>query len=198
MKRPGKASDRGEDGRLLAAVPQPDITAAEPALVRAAQGGDLRAFESLYRTHVGRVYGLCLRMSGSPDRAEELAQDVFVRAWRKLETFEGRSAFGSWLYRMAANAAIDARRSEIRRSAREVGTEDPSGAEPIRTAPGPEAGMDLDRAVAALPAGARAVFVLHDVEGYRHHEIAEMLGVAAGTCKAQLHRARKLLRETLR
>lgn len=174
-----------------------DRRAEEARLVRRAQAGDLSAFEELYRLNVGKVYGLCLRMSAEPSLAEELTQDVFVRAWEKLGSFRGESAFSSWLYPLAVNVALSERRSRRRREGRVMSTDDLTPFEP-KDRPAPEAGFDLERAMATLPPGARAVFVLHDVEGYHHEDIARLLGVATGTSKAQLHRARKLLREALR
>jgi RNA polymerase sigma-70 factor (ECF subfamily) len=168
--------------------------------VRRAQAGDRIAFEQLYRDNVGRVYALCYRMAGTADLAEELAQDVFVRAWQKLGSFRGESAFSSWLHPLTVNVALSERRSRRRRVARVMTTDDLTEFErpgPPTRSDGPESGFDLERALATLPPGARAVFVLHDVEGYKHEEIARMTGVAAGTSKAQLHRARKLLREVL-
>ena len=136
-------------------------------------------------------------MASDPALAEELTQDVFVRAWQKLASFQGRSAFSSWLYPLAVNVALSERRSRRRRTSREVTTDDLTPFErPDKPEP-PDSGVDLERAMASLPPGARAVFVLHDVEGYRHEEIANMTGMAEGTSKAQLHRARKLLRERL-
>jgi RNA polymerase sigma-70 factor (ECF subfamily) len=175
----------------------PVVDAGERRLVGQAREGNVGAFEALYRAHVGRVHAVCRRLVGDPIRAEELTQDVFVRAWERLESFQGRSAFGSWLYRLAVNLVIDAKRAEIRRSARETAAEDPAAWERPRPPREPGVGWDLERAIAALPPGARAVFVLHEIEGYRHEEIAEMAGLAEGTCKAQLHRARRLLREML-
>jgi RNA polymerase sigma-70 factor (ECF subfamily) len=170
----------------------------ERQLVVRAQAGDMAAFEELYRTHLGRVYALCYRMAGDATLAEELAQDVFVRAWQRLGTFRGESAFSSWLHPLAVNVALSERRARRRRTARMVGTDDPASFEKPDPRPsGPEPGFDLEKALDRLPPGARAVFVLHDVEGYRHDEIAEMTGVATGTSKAQLHRARRLLREAL-
>jgi RNA polymerase sigma-70 factor, ECF subfamily len=169
----------------------PDLT------VRRAQQGETAAFEQLYREHVGRVHALCLRLSGDPARAEELTQDVFVRAWEKLGSFQGKSAFGTWLHRLAVNVVLGDRRSEAVRVHRVFGTEEPERYERAGRAPEPGHAMDLERAIATLPPGARAVFVLHDVEGYRHEEIAAMQGSAVGTSKAQLHRARRLLREAL-
>lgn len=165
--------------------------------VRRAQQGDAGAFEQLYREHVGRVFALCLRISGDRGRAEELTQDVFVRAWEKLGTFQGKSAFGTWLHRLAVNLVLGDRRSEAVRVHRVFGAEEPEKYEKPGRAPDPGTAMDLERAIATLPPGARTVFVLHDVEGYRHEEIAAMNGSAVGTSKAQLHRARRLLREAL-
>jgi len=172
----------------------------EAELVRRAQAGDKIAFEQLYRDNVGRVYALCFRMAGTADLAEELAQDVFVRAWQKLGSFRGESAFSSWLHPLTVNVALSERRSRRRRVARVMTTDDLTEFErpgPPARSDGPESGFDLERALATLPPGARAVFVLHDVEGYKHEEIARLTGVATGTSKAQLHRARRLLREVL-
>lgn len=169
----------------------------DTALVERARAGDSAAFERLYRDHVGRIYALCLRLSGDGARAEELTQDAFVRAWQKLGTFRGESAFSTWLYRLTVNLVLGERRSEGRRHARVV-TEDLTEWEiamPAVSHPGEK--LDLERAIAALPPGARTVFVMHEVEGYGHQEIAELTGRAEGTCKALLHRARKLLREAL-
>ena len=174
-----------------------DRRATELRLVRQAQAGDLVAFERLYRDNERKVFGLCFRLSSDPALAEELTQEVFVRAWRKLSSFRGESAFSSWLYPLTVNVALSERRSRRRRDARIVATEDPASLERAPRSPAPEAGFDLEKAMAALPPGARAVFVLHDVEGRTHEEIAQLLGLAAGTSKAQLHRARRLLREAL-
>ena len=162
-----------------------------------AAAGDRRAFERLYRLHVSRVFSLCARMLNDPARAEELTQDVFVRAWEKLHLFRGEAAFGTWLHRMTVNVVLNARKSEGRlRSRFEDDDGDGMDALPARPlAPGDR--MDLDAAIAKLPRGARRVFILYDVEGYKHEEIAEMLGVTTGATKAQLHRARMLLRERL-
>jgi RNA polymerase sigma-70 factor (ECF subfamily) len=171
----------------------PDVQGSD--LVRRAQAGDRSAFRRLYEDHVGRVYALCLRLTGDSEDAMERTQDVFVRAWDKLGSFRGEAAFGTWLHRLAVNVVLADRRSAGRRERRM----DTAGTLGPRSQPAPRAGLavDLERAIAALPPGARAVFVLYDVEGYHHEEIAEMTGIAAGTSKAQLHRARKLLREAL-
>ena len=167
-------------------------------LVQRAQDGDLEAFRELYRENAGRVYAVCLRMAADAGRAEELTQEVFVRAWKKLGHFRGESAVASWLHRVAVNVVLESWRSEQRREARVQSAGDLSqlaGIPAPRLAP--EERIDLERAIASLPPGARMVYVLHDVEGYRHREIAKLTGSAVGTSKAQLHRARRLLMEAL-
>jgi RNA polymerase sigma-70 factor (ECF subfamily) len=169
----------------------------EPDIIRRAQAGDSAAFEQLYRAHSPRVYALCLRLSGGTrDEATELMQDVFIRAWRSLNGFRGDSAFSSWLHRLAVNAMLENARAEKRRTARVVRGDD-SMHDAAATSAQPGLNVDLERAIAALPEGARMAFVLHEVEGYQHAEIAKQLGIAEGTVKAQLHRARKLLIEAL-
>lgn len=169
----------------------------EGAVVRRAQAGDGAAFDQLYHASVERVHALCLRMTGERARAEELTQDVFVRAWDKLAGFRGESRFGTWLQRLAVNVVLRALRTEKRRLRRFPLADEPFDGYPAGPGTHPGDALDLERAIQGLPPGARAVFVLHDVEGYRHEEIAAMLGIAPGTCKAQLHRARRLLREEL-
>lgn len=165
--------------------------------VREAQAGDMAAYEELYRDNVGRIFGLCLRLAGNASLAEELTQDVFVRAWQKIGSFRGDSAFSTWLYPLAVNVALSERRARSRRTSRVFATDDLTPFDRPRKPAGPERGLDLERALGELPEGARAVFVLHDVEGFKHQEIADLTGIAAGTSKAQLHRARRLLREAL-
>jgi RNA polymerase sigma-70 factor (ECF subfamily) len=164
--------------------------------VRRAQQGDTAAFRTLYEAHVGRVFAVCLRIAGDRAEAEEHTQDVFVRVWERLASFRGDSAFSTWLHRLAVNEVLQARRTAGRRSSRVQLADAPERLEghprPPRT-PNP----DLERAVAELPEGARTVFVLHDIEGFQHDEIARLTGIAEGTSKAQLHRARRLLREAL-
>lgn len=169
-----------------------------PDAIRRAQGGDVEAFEAIYRVHSPRVYALCLRLSdgGSMD-ASELMQDVFIRAWRGLGTFRGDCAFTSWLHRLAVNAMLETARSEKRRTARVLPMKDPDSIGAYSASVTPDLQMDLERAIGKLPRRARMVFVLHDIEGYQHHEIADQMGTAVGTVKAQLHRARKLLIEAL-
>lgn len=186
---------------LVRAVPVFPPVAERPAamsdLLSLAQAGDEDAFASLYRAHVGRVHALCLRMAGDAHAAAELTQDVFVRAWEALPAFRGESALGSWLHRLAVNAFLGQRRSSGRREKRVQFAAEPGLLERPRDPGTPGLGMDLEQAIAALPERARLVFVLHDVEGYQHGEIAEMAGIATGTSKAQLFRARRLLREAL-
>jgi RNA polymerase sigma-70 factor, ECF subfamily len=174
----------------------PALSVQDERVVRA-RAGDEAAFESLYREHAGRVYALCLRLSGERGRAAELTQDVFVRCWEKLGTFRGESAFGSWLYRLAVNVVWMANRASRRREDRVMPVAEPDLHERGTTSAAAGLGIDLERAIATLPAGAREVFVLFDVEGYGHEDIARMTGIAVGTSKAQLFRARRLLRERL-
>lgn len=163
--------------------------------VRRAQAGEVGAFERLYRQHVGRVFAVCRRLAGETALAEELTQDTFVRAWHGLHTYAPGTSFTAWLSRIAVNVCLGERRERARRAQRETTSPDPETKAPTR--PAPEAGLDLERAIDRLPDAARIVFVLHDVEGFRHQEIAERLGVSAGTSKSQLHRARRLLKEAL-
>lgn len=167
--------------------------------VELARGGDQAAFERLYRANAGKIYALCWRLCGNDAAlAEDLVQEAFVRAWNKLDLFEGKSAFGTWLHRLAANVALSDRRIRLRRVGHETATDEAVE----RTATGDRdvsapLATDLEQAISALPERARTVLVLYDVEGYRHQEIAEMTGMAVGSSKAQLHRARHLVREAL-
>jgi RNA polymerase sigma-70 factor (ECF subfamily) len=164
--------------------------------VTLAARGDREAFEHLYREHVNMVFAICVRMSGDRVLAEELAQDAFVRAWEKLPQFRGESAFATWLHRLAVNVVLEARRGDRRRRARMDG-DDAMDADIVAPRTPYAERMDLAGAIAALPPGARTVFALHDIEGFKHEEIAEMLDITSGGSKAQLHRARRLLREAL-
>ena len=166
--------------------------------IRRAQSGDVDAFELLYREYAGRVYALCLRLkAGDTSEATELMQDVFIKAWRRLETFRGECAFSSWLHRLAVNTMLENARGDNRRIARVLPMDDTSRLAGAARSSGIDLKMDMEDAIASLPKGARLAFVLHDVEGYQHQEIAEQLSVSVGTVKAQLHRARRLLRERL-
>lgn len=186
--------------------PHPRQTSADGAPEPAPQAGDLRdaalaaagdkhAFERLYRAHVGRIHGLVRRMLGA-DEATEVTQDVFVRAWQKLGTFRGESAFGTWLHRVAVNVVLTRRAELGTRRDRFVQDDTVLAALPDRPG-GREMSLDFESAIDRLPPGARAIFVLHDVEGYRHEEIAGLMSISSGTSKAQLHRARMLLRRHL-
>src|SRR5438067_6155102 len=170
----------------------------DSADVALAAAGDRLAFERLYRMHANRVFSICARMSGSRVKGEELTQDVFVRTWEKLPQFRGESAFSTWLHRLAVNVVLNARKTEGKLASRteQSDVEDDRRDEMAR-APLHIERMDLAAAISKLPEGARKIFVLHDVEGYKHEEIAEMMGITSGGSKAQLHRARLLLREAL-
>lgn len=172
-------------------------TISEIDLIQRTKRGDRDAFEYLYRMHVGRVYGLCLRLTSDKGRAEEATQNVFVRVWEMIGSFRGESAFSTWLHRVAVNAVLIEKRKEHRLGARVQATGIPEEYESVDEPPFPGTSMDLEAAVASLPDRARSVFVLHDIEGYRHEEIADLLGVAVGTSKTHLHRARKILRGAL-
>jgi RNA polymerase sigma-70 factor (ECF subfamily) len=170
-------------------IAQADSERADVALAAA---GDQRAFERLYRLHVPRIHSLVRRMVGGEADPDELVQDVFVRAWQRLSTFRGEAAFGTWLHRLAVNLVLNWQKGESRGRRRfEAGADVDLAQAPRQQT---EAALDLEEAMRRLPAGARRVFVLHDVEGFRHEEIAELLGVTSGTSKAQLHRARMLMR----
>jgi RNA polymerase sigma-70 factor, ECF subfamily len=176
-----------------ASEPAPQADDLRDAALAAA--GDTRAFERLYRTHVGRIHALVRRMLGA-DEATEVTQDVFVRAWQKLGTFRGEAAFGTWLHRVAVNVVLS-RRAELG-TRRERFIQDDAVLATLPARPGGrDLGLDFEAAIGRLPEGARAIFVLHDVEGYRHVEIAGLMAISPGTSKAQLHRARMLLRRHL-
>ena len=179
----------------------PAARAEEAALIERCRQGDLGAFEEVYRAHAGRLYSLACRMLGNPSDAEDQLQEIFLTAHRKLGSFRGESSLGTWLYRLAVNLCLDYLRS---RTGRAIQLTDALDDDP----PGPDAGsrglaertvtkMDLERAIAQLPIGCRTAFVLHDVEGLEHREIAEVMGIAEGTSKSQVHKARLRLRGLL-
>ena len=177
-------------------VADTDIKADESALIRKAQRRDTRAFEALYRMHVDRVYGICLRMTGNVSEAEDCAQEAFIQAWNKMDKFRGDSAFSTWLHRIAVNAVL----GRIRKSKREqerIAVVGETESQKVETGDTGEM-RDLSEAVDRLPEGARNVFVLHAIYGYSHDEAGEMLGIATGTSKAQLHRAKRLLAQQLK
>jgi RNA polymerase sigma-70 factor (ECF subfamily) len=163
--------------------------------MRLALAGDARAFERIYRRHAARIHSLARRLLG-PEEADEATQDAFVRAWEKLSLFRGDALFGTWLYRLAINVMLGRRGSTARRQER-FGGGDPSVLPLSGRRERVDLKVDFERAVAELPAGARQVFVLHDVEGFTHEEIAAQLAVSVGTSKSQLHRARMTLRQYL-
>ncbi len=168
----------------------------EATLVARAQGGNARAFEALYRAHVDRVYGLCLRMTGNVGEAEDCTQEAFIQAWNKLDKFRGDSAFGTWMHRIAVNAVL----GRIRKSKRDqdrIQVVAETMSSPASIGDSGEL-RDLSDAIDRLPEGARHVFVLNAVYGYSHEESSDMLGIAVGTTKAQLHRARRLLAQQLK
>jgi len=177
-----------------------ELSATEERWVDKARAGDQLAFEQLYRSHCDRIYALCWRMCGG-DRAlaEDMVQEAFVRAWNKLHLFKGESKFGTWLHRLTVNVVLSDRRIRVKRLQREQEFSD----DLERVLVGERdvmAGLrkDLEAAIAGLPERARTVLVLYDIEGYQHNEIAEITGMAVGSSKAQLHRARKLVREILK
>jgi len=173
----------------------PPIQAVFDTDVALAAGGDSSAFERLYRTHVARIHGLARRMLG-PAEADEVTQDIFVRTWQKLGQFRGDSAFSTWLHRLAVNVVIERRRSFAIQ--RERMSDDPAALDLLTVGPArADLKVDFESAIEQLPPGAREIFVLHDVEGYKHREIAVMLEIATGTSKRQLHRARMLMRQHL-
>ena len=159
---------------------------------------DGAAFESLYRTHAKRIYSLAYRFAGNASEAEDLLQDIFLLAYRKRDGFRHEAALSTWLHRLAVNRCLDHVRS---RAARQDAQTEPLSADhppPDRTASSPITHLDLERAIAQLPDGCRVAFVLHDVEGYEHREVAKRLGIATGTSKSQVHKARLRLRRLLR
>jgi RNA polymerase sigma-70 factor (ECF subfamily) len=177
------------------------VRAADLELARRCRQGDTAAFEELYRAHAGRLYNLTYRMAGSTDEAEDLLQEVFLQAHRKLASFRGESSLGTWLYRLAVNHCLDFLRGRQARMTRATDSLDEEGAaEPAAVAPRVPTAisrLDLERAIARLPDGCRAAFILHDVEGFEHNEVAGLLGVSEGTSKSQVHKARLKLRAML-
>lgn len=196
----GRNDDREEMGTAAARVDH-DVTVHGQTtvedLVELAKSGDAQAFERVYRRTSDRVFALCLRMCADAEEAAELVQDVYVRVWQKLPSFRGDSLFTTWLHRLTANLVLQHRRSKGRRRAREVADPDLErfGRAAAQAMPGTR--VDLERAIASLPDRAREVLVLRDVRGYKYDEIAEMTGVSLGTVKAQIHRARGLVKEAL-
>ncbi|HEX6323848.1 MAG TPA: RNA polymerase sigma factor [Vicinamibacterales bacterium] len=180
-----------------AAVHQEDL-----ALAERCRSGDFEAFEALYREHSARLFSLAVRMMGNRHDAEDLLQEIFLTAHRKLPGYRGEARLGTWLFRLATNLCLDHLRSKAARMTKATSSiEDDHAAEPVSPAAGPAIGavqqIDLERAVARLPEGCRAAFLLHDVEGFEHREVAAMLGISEGTSKSQVHKARLKLRRFL-
>ncbi len=187
-QRPDGWSPTFEMMSAAAELPEPDD-------VLLAQRGDSAAFERLYRLQAGQVYALALRLTGDRERALDLTQDAFVRAWERLESFRGESAFGSWLHRLTINVFLNQTRADTRRQSRVDFLDDDTDAPAAETDPAGR--IDLETAIAKLPQGARVAFVLHEIEGFSHEEIAVTLGLAAPTVRSHVFRARRLLMEML-
>lgn len=171
---------------------------ADAALLARCRAGDGAAFAELYARHASRVYSIAYRMVG-PNDAEDLVQDIFLQAHRKLGSFRGESALGTWLFRLATNACVDVLRSrQSRMMDRMASLDEPDSPEPPAAPPiSAVQAIDLERAIQTLPAACRAAFVLHDVEGFGHHEVGAALGIAEGTSKSQVHKARMRIRAYL-
>jgi RNA polymerase sigma-70 factor (ECF subfamily) len=169
-------------------------------LVDRIRKGDATAFDTLYRQHATRLYNLASRMVGSSGDADDLLQDIFLLAYRKLGSFRGESSLGTWLYRLAMNHCLDALRSRQARMSLQTDSLDEPDSMPV-AAPGPVLGavgrIDLERAIGLLPPACRAAFLLHDVEGFGHLEVGAMLGISEGTSKSQVHKARLRIRSYL-
>lgn len=170
-----------------------------PDLVARCQAGDVDAFETLYRRHASRIYTLACRMAGSPEDGEDLLQEIFLQAYRKLGSFKGDAAIGTWLYRLALNHCLDYVRGRQAKMKKQTDTLDAETSfEPAARRDTPIARLDLERAIAKLPEGCREAFVLHDVEGFDHKEVGNLLGIAEGTSKSQVFKARLKLRAYLK
>ena len=202
----GLDGDRGAAVRPMSVAVGPKA-GDEAEWVRRAADGDSRAFERLYRANLGRIFGLCLRLcDGDRAKAEQCTQDAFVRAWEKLDSFRGDSQFSTWMHRLTVNLVLGEKRLLKRWVSFDETLTDETDASAANEGgalagdhPQERAGdrLDLERALVKLPKGARTVLMLHDIEGYQHEEIASLTGIAVGTSKAQLHRARRLMREML-
>jgi RNA polymerase sigma-70 factor (ECF subfamily) len=189
----------GPKQRAPIRFPSKEIPDSSGDLIARCQAGDAEAFETLYRQHAARLYTLACRMAGSPEDGEDLLQEIFLQAYRKLGSFKGDSAIGTWLYRLALNHCLDYVRSRQAKMNKLTETLDAeSSFEPTARRDTPIARMDLERAVERLPEGGREAFVLHDVEGFDHKEVATLLGIAEGTSKSQVFKARMKLRAILR
>ena len=202
-REPSSTADSGSEKSESQGLPSPSLS----ETVRLAQQGDLAAFEAIYRLHSRRVYALCLRMLRDPVEAEDLTQDAFMQLFRKIHTFRGESAFSTWLYRLTANAVLMRlrRKKPLPASLDETTGNDQEDGKPRNEIGAPDLRLTglfdrfgIEAAVNRLPTGYKLAFILHDVYGYGHNEIAEIRGCSAGNSKSQLHKARKRLREHLR
>lgn len=179
-------------------TPSKDTTVSDAELLARCRAGEVEAFEMLYRQHAGRIYALASRMTGSVDQGEDLLQEIFLQAYRKLDGFKGDAALGTWLYRLALNHCLDFVRSRQARNNKVTDTlDDERSFEPTAVRETPIPRIDLERAIARLPEGCREAFVLHDVEGFDHKEVGKLLGIAEGTSKSQVFKARTKLRAWL-
>jgi RNA polymerase sigma-70 factor, ECF subfamily len=199
---PRAGSVAGQRGQLSSSSKLTgEVSSADLELAKRCRSGDADAFEELYRQHAGRLYNLAFRMAGSTHEAEDLLQDVFLLAFRKLESFRGDSSIGTWLYRLGMNQCLDylrGKHSRMSQQTESIDTEDAAEpVSPVPTTPVAINRVDLERAIGQLPDGCRAAFLLHDVEGFEHHEVARILGVSEGTSKSQVHKARMKLRALL-
>jgi RNA polymerase sigma-70 factor, ECF subfamily len=182
----------------LMRIKMPKADPPEEGIVLQAKAGNHMAFETLYRMHLGRVYGICMRMLSDRSAAEEVTQKIFIHAWLKLDSFRGDSRFSSWLYRLSVNMILDELKLAGGKNNPGILDEEIDPASMPSFEPGQDLRMDLNRAIDSLPRQARLIFVMHDVAGFTHEEIAESTNLAPGTCKAQVSRARKILREVLK
>lgn len=177
-----------------------DAKSADLELANSIRGGDQGAFEELYRQHSTRLYNLAYRMAGSPSDADDLLQEIFLLAYRKMGSFRGESSLGTWLYRLAMNHCLDVLRSRQARMGQQTDSLDEEGAAPVAvpaTPLGAVSRLDLERAINELPDACRAAFLLHDVEGFGHQEVGTILGISEGTSKSQVHKARMRIRQYL-
>jgi RNA polymerase sigma-70 factor (ECF subfamily) len=199
---PEKAAARQRPEPASTSKSSGDVRAADLELAKRCRDGDGDAFEQLYRQHAGRLYNLAFRMAGTAQEAEDLLQEVFLHAYRKLGSFRGDSSLGTWLYRLGMNQCLDYLRGRSARMNQATDSLDDEGsvepAAPMPAIPVAVSRMDLERAIGRLPEGCRAAFLLHDVEGFEHHEVARILGVSEGTSKSQVHKARMKLRAMLK
>lgn len=179
------------------AIPSKPTDVKEARLETAGRSAHVDAFEAIYRQHSGRIYSLASRMTGSAEQGEDLLQEIFLQVYQKLESFKGESAVGTWLYRLAVNHCLDFLRSRQAKNTRVTDPLDDAVWEPVARHDTPIDRIDLERAIATLPDGCRAAFVLHDVEGFDHREVGEFLGIAEGTSKSQVFKARMKLRAIL-